>query len=384
MVQGGRAITTKISAPFSIYLDLLRILAASVVVIGHYPVGTWQSDITSRYNLGYDAVVVFFVLSGYVISYAAAQIEKTWLNYVVNRAARILPVSTAAVLLSLFLMYFGQLYRPDLYPDVSQLHNIPYYFGLTVSLVNEFWWNDVRPFGNGPYWSLALEVWCYVIYGIALFVRGRQRFIWVTLALLATGPKQIIFLPVWLAGSFAYHLRDRFTLSRSALSLMCVGPVITYCAIQLNSQWDWSYPLAGQYIERWLGHGLDGAANFGWAYILAPLVAVHLFAVNRLGSMLHFLEHPVISNSIRRVASYTFSLYIFHYPLITFWKAMLNHNADGFDPFYRGLVYAGTIIPIIFLARILEHKKRYYRNLFIHLFTVAQRLVARWSKATSL
>ncbi|MHC5197084.1 acyltransferase family protein [Pseudomonas frederiksbergensis] len=159
----------KISPAFSVYLDFLRVFAAFTVVVSHYPIFLWQAEITSRYNFGYDAVVVFFVLSGYVISYAADQIERTWFNYVVSRAARILPVSTVAVFVSLALMYCAYPYGPEAYLDASQLKHIPSVSIVTIFFANEFWWSNIRPFGNGPYWSLAFEVWCYVIYGLAIF-----------------------------------------------------------------------------------------------------------------------------------------------------------------------------------------------------------------------
>ncbi len=175
-------IKTRLSSEFSVYLDFLRVFAALMVVLSHYPLFLWQANITNRYNFGYDAVIVFFVLSGYVISYAADQIEKTWFNYTVSRMARILPVSTMAVVVSLVLMYFAYPYSPESYPDFAQLQEIPYVSFVTMFFLNEFWWSDVRPFGNGPYWSLAFEVWCYVIYGLAVFVPGRKRMILVFIA----------------------------------------------------------------------------------------------------------------------------------------------------------------------------------------------------------
>ncbi len=63
---------------FSTYLDLLRFGAAVVVLMSHYGYERmsggrwlWIRDL----NLGSDAVIVFFVLSGFVIAHVAARPE---------------------------------------------------------------------------------------------------------------------------------------------------------------------------------------------------------------------------------------------------------------------------------------------------------------------
>jgi peptidoglycan/LPS O-acetylase OafA/YrhL len=58
-----------VPAHLSFYLDTLRILAAMVVFLGHFSQGWlgggwfWQTQAH-----GHTAVIVFFVLSGYVIA----------------------------------------------------------------------------------------------------------------------------------------------------------------------------------------------------------------------------------------------------------------------------------------------------------------------------
>ena len=60
-----------ISPRLSVYLDLMRAIAAFVVLLSHfaYPRFTDGAFLVIRdLNLGSDAVVVFFVLSGFVIA----------------------------------------------------------------------------------------------------------------------------------------------------------------------------------------------------------------------------------------------------------------------------------------------------------------------------
>ncbi|MFJ3484646.1 acyltransferase family protein [Pseudomonas sp. NPDC090202] len=361
---------------FSLYLDLLRLLAAAVVALSHYPLTASQAAITDRYNFGYDAVIIFFVLSGYVISHAVDAKETDGLTYSINRIARIFPVALTAVVLSLGLMIVGNQYAPHLYPDAFQLEAPLYYLSRTLFFTNEFWWEDIRPFGNGPYWSLAFEVWCYIIYGLAVFTRGRWRVALILLALLITGPKQWVMLPIWFAGVLAYHCRDKFRPSSAALWLMCLCPIIVFLLVQLNNPRDWSYPLAGAYVEQLLGHGLDGAANFGWGYILALLVSVHLFAVRQLTQGTQAQRNGRLATTVRTLAGYTFSLYIYHYPLMIFWQALASHDRDFYDPLLRTLVYVGVVVPVFILGYWVERRKQRIRRAIFTLFDIARRLMA--------
>ncbi|WP_296258821.1 MULTISPECIES: acyltransferase family protein [unclassified Pseudomonas] len=368
--------TVKMSPAFSIYLDLVRLASAGVVLLSHYPTTVSQAAITNRFNFAYDAVIVFFVLSGYVISYAVDTKEDNGVVYSVNRIARILPVAAVAVVLSLLLMMWGSQTSPAMYPDVSQLQLPFYYVARTLSFTNEFWWDDIRPFMNGPYWSLAFEVWCYVIYGLVVFTRGPWRVAFVSLALLVTGPKQWLMLPIWFAGVAAYRYRDRFSPSRGLLWLLCLGPVALFAGIQLNNPRDWSYPLVGMQIERVLGHGLDSAANFGWGYVLAALMSVHLIAVRQLCRTTTLDTEGRAGTLVRQLASYTFSLYILHYPLTLFWRAQLEPAQESWDPALRALIYAGILIPVFVLGQLVERRRKAFRQAVRRVLTLAQRLTA--------
>ncbi|MEM8755449.1 MAG: acyltransferase family protein, partial [Pseudomonadota bacterium] len=60
----------------SAHLDLLRVLAALVVLFSHFAYARFSRGdylFVREWNLGSDAVVVFFVLSGYVVAHTAAR-----------------------------------------------------------------------------------------------------------------------------------------------------------------------------------------------------------------------------------------------------------------------------------------------------------------------
>lgn len=349
---------------FSVYLDLIRVIAAAVVVLSHYPIASWQADITNRFNISYDAVIVFFVLSGYVITYATVERESNPASFISSRAARILPTAMASVILSFLLMLLGVWLRPDLYPEAFQLDSILPHAAMSFVFLGEVWWLHITPFGNGPYWSLTFEVWCYVFFGIIYFCRGWYRVSSAVLLLLIAGPKFLILLPIWLAGSICYHFSDRRLASSKVMTLAFFAPAMIYLLIQLNSPWDWSYYYIGSQLELLLGEGLEGAANFGWGYILTILFSIHLYAAYHSPRLLSHLNTGPVAHTINLLASYTFSLYIFHYPLIIFFRAIVGRSADGYDLTSRAIVYTLTLAMVWLLAHAFEFRKSFYRRAF--------------------
>jgi peptidoglycan/LPS O-acetylase OafA/YrhL len=84
----------------SLYLDLLRVMAAVQVVVYHLgkidAAGVGQGLLNAW---GHEAVVIFFVLSGFVISHAANTSDRTFARYASSRISRlysvVLPVPVA-------------------------------------------------------------------------------------------------------------------------------------------------------------------------------------------------------------------------------------------------------------------------------------------------
>lgn len=92
----------RVQRGYSTYLDLLRLLAALAVFLGHasFPEFTGHT-IRMPDQLPHEAVIVFFVLSGYVISYVAQEREARAGSFFVSRAARIYSVAIPALIITL-------------------------------------------------------------------------------------------------------------------------------------------------------------------------------------------------------------------------------------------------------------------------------------------
>src|ERR671933_1824516 len=85
----------------STYMNALRLVAAAVVFLTHYAYGTFTRGAVPTFgHNGHSAVIVFFVLSGFVITYVASEREPSLRHFVASRAARIYSVALPALALT--------------------------------------------------------------------------------------------------------------------------------------------------------------------------------------------------------------------------------------------------------------------------------------------
>src|ERR1700680_3766033 len=95
----------------SIYLDLVRFLAATTVFVAHANFDRFTGGLPFLSRLGMDiandAVIVFFVLSGLVIAYVANTKENTLREFFLSRFARLWSVVVPALFLTVILDYVG-------------------------------------------------------------------------------------------------------------------------------------------------------------------------------------------------------------------------------------------------------------------------------------
>lgn len=157
---------------FSIYLDLVRFVAAALVVIYHSNQRNVITDSVPFSNHGHAAVIVFFVLSGYVISYIHSTRESQPVDYWSSRLARFYSLAVPAVLLCPLLDMAGEAIAPQFYAGVTTHTMAAVRIVSSLLYLNEMWTLSIMSFSNVPYWSLCYEMWYYVLFAIVAFTRG--------------------------------------------------------------------------------------------------------------------------------------------------------------------------------------------------------------------
>src|SRR5262249_42471139 len=86
----SRSWIVKMTTALSLYLDALRFSAALFVFIGHYSAQRHSGGLFwQAFSHGRTAVLVFLVLSGFVIAWITETKEQTLEEYALSRAARL-------------------------------------------------------------------------------------------------------------------------------------------------------------------------------------------------------------------------------------------------------------------------------------------------------
>ena len=212
----------------SLYLDALRFSAAFAVFASHF--GRFSGGMLWQMEpYGRTAVMVFFVLSGFVIAWITETRERTVDEYALSRVARLYSVIVPASILTAVLDHIGMRIDPGLYgPKTIELRNrgpLNVFRGYALSLVffGQSWFLMMFPGSDISFWSVNFEAWYYTLFGAAMFLRGWQRMVALTVAALLAGPKILVFFPIWLMGLSAWRWHAK--LPRQ------LGPPLTFGAL---------------------------------------------------------------------------------------------------------------------------------------------------------
>jgi len=345
----------------STYLNAARLLAAVVVLFDHFAQAQFSGGyLWQMHSLGSPAVDVFFVMSGFVISYVSNSPKANPTHYSVERAARILSVAVPALVATFLLDAIGRWLSPDVY----HWHDYDGSRWLSQSLLgltflNETWFGHIRIGSNSPYWSMGYEVWYYVIFGLAMFGIGIWRWLAVPAALLVAGPRVVALFPLWLIGVATQRCcvagKMPAWLGLGLVSSILVGTVasLSYAVI-----FD-ALPTAIPIFDRSL-------TQLGPDYIIGAMFALTIAGV--------FFAEPLIKPIARinekwiaAAAGVTFTLYLFHFPLIAFFRACSPWPAASWQN--RGMILAATIIVVIAVSHITEQKRYVLRRFLNRIFS---------------
>ncbi len=159
-------------------LEAVRASAALYVFLGHFLLAwffTKDSRLALPFVFGQEAVMIFFVLSGFVIYFSTASKPSiSFREYFVKRFLRIYPIFVFALLVSFVMASFSSLDRA--WSGLSAFQLIG-----NLLMLQDFAW--AKPgvwfspfFGDAPLWSLSYEWWFYMAYfPIWRFVEPNRR-----------------------------------------------------------------------------------------------------------------------------------------------------------------------------------------------------------------
>ncbi|WP_131535929.1 acyltransferase family protein [Pedobacter nototheniae] len=333
-------------------LDFIRWVAAFMVVSGHIRSILFNDYSASIHNpiykalyfvtgFGHQAVIVFFVLSGYLIGRSVvAQLKNgkfNLSNYLISRFSRIYIVLLPALILTWLVdktgtfidqkgIYTSCDYITSLQKDPAGRLTILHFLSSLTMLQNI--WLPVLG-SNGPLWSLSPEFWYYMIFpalaGIFFYRFNYKRFlisILIIFIFLYFSPLSVIsYFLIWLCGLLAYFIKPQNLIIRY-LSLAAFGITLCYSRI---------YDL-----------------NFTCELAIAVTLALALTT---------FDDHEKILKAKwfnQKMASFSYSLYLIHYPVGLFILIAIDRFITPIVKiemnFYSLFLYLLTLIIIYFIS----------------------------------
>lgn len=310
------------------YLDLARGVAALLVLGGHLrffvfdqinrggQAGPGWYAFYELTALGHPAVMLFFVISGYLISGGVLERIQagswSWRNYALRRLSRLWLVLVPAVALTflwdLLGMQLGSSYYDGGLDSVYEAGITPSHaasYAATTVIANLlFLQTIVAPTigSNGPLWSLANEFWYYVLFPL-IAVAASSRFPRIHrigcagLALILCGllPRDLVLYGlIWLMGVGARVLAPRLAGHVNAARAMACAALLALGAVLASTQL----------------HMFEGKAS---DFVIGAACAVLLVGAVNLQP-----KWVALRSVSRTLASFSYTLYATHFPLVVF------------------------------------------------------------------
>jgi peptidoglycan/LPS O-acetylase OafA/YrhL len=372
---GGLSEGRAILAPMPIhpgatnFINLSRWAAALAVLIAHtrgmvfavYPgggAGLPQQGFYFVTGLGHEAVIVFFVASGFLVGGLTLQrtLETGFAPgaYFAHRVSRIYTVYLPALGVGALLDWLGSRYfnAAELYTNSAKYHqvsiesipvhnlNAPTFLGNLL-----MWqgsdvpgWGRVQPFGsNVPLWTLSMEWWYYCLFALALLAFGRRSRLATALCILAMvliglalSKTILLWMVIWLmgVGCWAYWRYGRRRIN-PWLALAIFLATLTVSKLAEHTVKD-----AGVAVT----FARDALVGVGYSALLI--------------AMLKGGVRPVLGRLNARLADYSYSLYLVHFPVLLFFVAAANATlgAPFLLPFRPWPFGYATILLVLVLA----------------------------------
>ncbi len=336
----------------SIYLDMIRFIAACLVVIYHTSgMGVTGGFLWQISGYGSTSVMVFFVLSGYVIGFVVHTKEKNISDYLISRLSRLYSIIIPAIILTLVCNFLGPYTISDYYQGPWNEAQPQSYIKYITSLfmLQNIWGIDLIPRNNGAFWSLSYEFFYYLLFAALFFYRGKKRFLITICIITIAGPAIITTAPIWGLGYFAYRLNSikNFELNPIvAVFLFSLSLVILAFSPIYRDLFRLDFNPYKIFRSSIISDYIDGMAFF------IHIVSIP-YVIKKASKLLIFIK-PGIS----WLANLTFSIYLFHLPLVRLVAGTSPFVSETSSYQHIIFVYSVTFSIIILIGLPAERSKK--------------------------
>ena len=353
-----------------VFFEFARGISAQAVVLGHalniFLPGIFMVPGKRVFYMQSFAVVIFFVLSGFLITSAVLKKRShagfTFGHYLLDRVARVvyplLPAIALIVALD-FLVFHGSTRLPFINIHLN-LQTIVGNFTLLfnhpvlqeIAARTSTGWINVKPVGTGaPLWSIVAEWWIYVAFGILVLIvlQGkRMGFLRVALLLFA------IAVPLGYMGHGSYESLAWIIGMLYAIA----GPTMRRLPVSAHL---WLFGLATGAFFTGL-HYTGQNLHSGITVVAAAVAFCHLFfAVEGRAARTHDAGDTSDRGSLRLVAgnwfvsgsvflsSFSYSLYLVHFSFMTYIWYFLHSTLSAWQLIPLSLIICNVVAYIYYL-----------------------------------
>jgi peptidoglycan/LPS O-acetylase OafA/YrhL len=323
--------TDKLTTTESLALDVIRVGAAIVVVIGHLTQSMFSFGIPNLVLIGRGAVAIFFILSGFVIRHVTVSRPGTMGKFFKDRASRVYSVALPAMLVTIVADTISHRVNPAFYSTWNMTEPQKIY-GIVANLLwtAQLWTRFDNPLSNLPFWSLNYEVIYYVTYGCAFYLSGAKRWLCIAFVSIIAGPKIMFFFPIWLIGCYAHDLYQKWQGARKAglyLNFACSAIALVILVLGINHKlardaMDFYMILYKEGKHFKLGR-TSGVIDFYAISVAGSILLVRLLTAIR---SVRIRADGVCARCVRYLAEGTFAIYLTHFPLLILVASCIPYN----------------------------------------------------------
>lgn len=308
MVAGAQIIVARRLSPrIRAGLDVARASAAVYVVLHHAvhiggPLGV-------LFSFGQEAVLVFFLLSGFVIFANENERVRQPKGYYLRRLRRIYPPMIVAMLVSTALWAVGLIDAlPTWQSAVGTLLALQDIAFLKPGVITE-------PYlGNDPLWSLSYEIAFYLVFPLVMMLWRRSRMM-----------TRVAVPAVSIAAYVSFLVApNHFSLVAAYFMTWWAGAMVAHLWMQGRLRVRNAVPefagLIALAVVAGIGvltHGFAGLGYFPFLMLRHFVFVIVLFALlfSPVRSWLAAVSHPV-ARPAAAVAGISYGLYVIHYPVL--------------------------------------------------------------------
>ena len=317
-----------INGASSLFLDAIRLTAALIVLLVHAYYQWFPSSFESTNvfaNVAHASVVVFFVLSGYVIAHTTTSNNRGGTQYAQARLSRLYSVLIPALLFTACCeIIIGRIDPALLSNYVRGSSGVRYL--LSGLFLNEVWFFSAAPPINEPLWSLGFEFWYYLIFGLWYFRRSGWKGIAIVVAgCLIAGPKILVMMPIWLLGCVAYWIPSPKVRIHTSWTIVFIAICLALLTVVFLA------PLPDRF----------GIPPFFFANQFISDFVVGLFIA------LAFWNLPTsqpqgtktrLVTTFRKLGDLTFPIYILNQPLLLLCRCFFNYQVNSYVQLFQAIL----------------------------------------------